>query len=119
MGQLSTRLNDNGETPADKMIKHFDVYYCHRESRQRQGTIDICSDLLNARGFMKHMALDWRHHQNYFNPLYDMSGRDGRMSDHISEDNSIRLIWQISDEKATQGKSLLTLHPEVEHRKTH
>jgi hypothetical protein len=107
MGPLSARLNDNGETPADKMINHFDVYDSYRKSQQRQGTIDICSDLLNARGFMTHMALDWRHHPTYFNPSYYMSGRDGRMNDHIFEDNSIRLIWQISD-KETQGKSLLT-----------
>ena len=108
MGPLSTRLNDKGESPADKMIIHFDLYDSYRESRQRQGTIDICSDLLNARGFMTHMALDWRHHPTWYNPFYDMRGRDGRMNDHIFEDNSIRLIWQISDEKETQGKSLLT-----------
>jgi hypothetical protein len=107
MGPLSTRLNDDGETPADKMIINFDVYCSYRESRQRQGTIDICSDLLNARGFMTHRALNWRHHSPSFDPFYGMIGGDFHMDDYIYEDHSIRLIWQISDEKETQGRSLL------------
>lgn len=114
MGPLSTRLNDQGETPTDRMIERFDVYHGYRESRQQQGTVDICSDLLNARGFMTHMALDWRHRPTWYNPLYDMIRGDGRMNNHIFEDNSIRLIWQISDEKETQGKSLATTEVEKE-----
>jgi hypothetical protein len=59
---------------------------------------------------MTHMALDWRHHHDppRLNLSYILSGRDGHMNDHIFEDNSVRLIWQISDEKETQGKSFAT-----------
>lgn len=112
MGSLPTRINDQGETPADRMIERFDLFDGYRELRQRQGTVDICSDLLNARGFMTHMALDWRHRPTWFNPHYDMDRVDGRMSNHIFEDNTFRLIWQISDEKETQGMSLATIEVE-------
>ena len=108
LGQLSTRLNDQGKTPADSMVYRFNLDSGPRESHQRQGTVDICSDLLNARGFMTHMALDWRHKPTFFNPMYDLNWGDGRMNDWIYEDNTIQLIWQISDDKKAQGKSLST-----------
>lgn len=103
IGLLADRANDRGQTPADNMIELFDLPDGYRCARERQGTIDICSDLLNSGGFMTHMALDCRHQPFWYDPFYHYNRGDGRMNNHIFEDNSIRLIWQIADEKDVQG----------------
>ncbi|KAA8647780.1 uncharacterized protein ATNIH1004_006481 [Aspergillus tanneri] len=88
------------------MIGYFEVFGGHKDSRQRQGTIDICCDLLNSGGFMTVMALDSRHIPNFFDLSYHLCRGDGRMNDHIYEDYSIQLIWQLADEKEVQDIDL-------------
>jgi len=70
---------------------------------KQQITIDICSDLLKAGGYMTREALDWRHRENVFNPSYYGWRGDGRRKDDLFEDFSFRLIWRIADEKGLQG----------------
>lgn len=98
-GLSPNRVNDLGETPADRMIERFEVFYGRRDLRQQHATVDICSDLLNSGGYMTHMALDRRHRPNCFNPWYYMDGIV-----HFFEDFSIRLIWQLADKKGIQGR---------------
>jgi hypothetical protein len=50
---------------------------------------------------MIYMALDWRYHPNWYNPFYDIRGNNSCMNDYIFKDNTIRLIWQLSDKKET------------------
>jgi hypothetical protein len=84
-GLLPDRVNDGGETPADRMIEHFEDYDRRRDPGQQQATLDICSDILSSGGYMTHMALNWRHHPNIFDPFYYMFGQHH----HLAEDYSI------------------------------
>lgn len=107
IGSLADRANDRGQTPADNMIEWFDVPANYRGARERQGTIDICSDLLNSGGFMTHMGLNFRHRPICVDPFYHFDRGYGCMNDYnFFEDSSIRLIWQIADEKEVQGRIL-------------
>ncbi|EAU32300.1 predicted protein [Aspergillus terreus NIH2624] len=73
---------------------------------KQQVTIDICSDLLKAGGYMTREALDWRHRENVINPRYFVSRADGRRNDDLFEDFSFRLIWRIAHEKGLQDIEL-------------
>lgn len=108
-GLSPDRANDRGGTPADSMIDHFGFEGTDLERQQM--TIDICSDLLKAGGYMTREALDWRHRENIFNPLYYMWRVDGRRNDNLFEDFSFRLIWRIAHEKGLQGKYTSTSNP--------
>jgi hypothetical protein len=105
-GLSPDRTNNCGKTPADSMIRGFR----NRLSDQgnHQITIDICSDLLKVGGYMTRFALDWRHHENLFNPIYFAFRVDGRRKDNLFEDFTFRLIWKIADEKGFQGKNAFT-----------
>ncbi|KAJ5822972.1 hypothetical protein N7447_005312 [Penicillium robsamsonii] len=70
---------------------------------KQQITIDICSDLLKAGGYMAREALNWRHRENVLNPSYHAYRIDRRRHDDLFEDFSFRLIWRIADEKGLQG----------------
>ncbi|KAL4996587.1 hypothetical protein BDV10DRAFT_108566 [Aspergillus recurvatus] len=95
-GQSPNQVNDNGETPADLMVRHFD------NRRQQQATLEICSDLLNSGGYMTHRALDWRHQPNLFFIAYHLMRGDLRWNDTLWRDYSIPLIWNLSDKKELQ-----------------
>ncbi|KAJ5289143.1 hypothetical protein N7478_002173 [Penicillium angulare] len=103
-GLSPDRANYRGETPADSMIDCFGHESSNLEKQQI--TIDICSDLLEAGGYMTREALDWRHRENTFNPLYMGWRVDGRRTDNLFEDFSFRLIWRIADEKGIQDIDL-------------
>ncbi|KAJ5098839.1 hypothetical protein N7532_005840 [Penicillium argentinense] len=96
------RTNDRGETPADSMIQRFNSRLSDLD--KHQVTVDICSDLLKAGGYMTRSALDWRHQENWFNPAYYGFRGDGRRNDNLFEDFTFRLIWKIADEKGLQEK---------------
>lgn len=88
-----------GATPADKMIKLYETYHNGSGGPSRESaTLAICSDLLRAGGHMTWNALDWRHHRDYFNPMYyaDVS--------YLFEDHTVRLVWLLEDSKELQGK---------------
>jgi hypothetical protein len=57
------RPNDRDQTPADSMIDHFG--HEGGDMNKQQLTIDICSDLLKAGGYMTREALNWRHSREY------------------------------------------------------
>jgi MoaA/NifB/PqqE/SkfB family radical SAM enzyme len=98
MGLSPNQVNYCGATPADLMVYYYD------SCCQQQATFDICSDLLNAGGYMTHRALDWRHHPNVFNPMYSMTRGDGRWNDTLWRDYSIPLLWSFRDKKELQGE---------------
>jgi hypothetical protein len=82
--------------------------YEDRDLDSQQITINICSDLLKAGGYMTQEALDWRHQEKPFDWVRDSvtSGsvtRDGRPLGWFLE-FSFRLIWRLADEKGLQGK---------------
>ena len=107
-GQSPDRTNDSGETPVDNMIHQFDSRLSDLD--KHQVTIDICSDLLKAGGYMTRSALDWRHQENWCNPAYYASRVDGRRNDcfRLFEDVTFHLIWKIADERGLQGKNTFT-----------
>lgn len=74
-GFLPDRINDKGETPADRMVRFFDLFPRKRDLSQQRDTLDICSDLLSSGGHMTQMALDSRHY------------------------HSIPLFWKLADEE--------------------
>lgn len=80
------------------MVRHYE------SRRQQQVTLDICSDLLNAGGYMTHRALDWRHHPNVCNIAYYMTRGDLRWNDTLWQDYSIPLVWRLHDQRELQGK---------------
>lgn len=47
---------------------------------------------------MTHMALDWRHDPNTYHGSYYGFGHD-----HLVEDYSIRLVWQLVDKEKIEG----------------
>ena len=118
-GLSPDRANDYGETPADIMIRGSGYVLIdqngarlgggdYRDSDYQQITIDICSDLLKAGGYMTRSALDCRHQENWFDLAYYALRVDGRRNDHFFEDFTFRLIWKIADEKGLQGKNTFT-----------
>lgn len=90
-GLSPNQVNYQGETPADLMIHHY------KSSCPQQATLDICSDLLNAGGYMTHCALDWKHHPNVLNPVYYLTRGDLRWNDILWKDYSILLVWRLHD----------------------
>ncbi|KAL4936628.1 hypothetical protein BDV06DRAFT_216533 [Aspergillus oleicola] len=73
---------------------------------QQQATLDICSDLLNAGGYMTHRALDWRHQPNLLFAAYYLRRCDLRWNDTIWRDYSIPLLWNLRDKKELQDIDL-------------
>ncbi|KAL4908565.1 hypothetical protein BDW74DRAFT_188501 [Aspergillus multicolor] len=99
-GQSPNQVNDDGKTPADLMVRHYD------NRCQQQATLEICSDLLNSGGYMTHRALDWRHQPNLFLIEYYMRRCDLRWNDTLWRDYSIPLIWNLRDKKELQDIDL-------------
>jgi hypothetical protein len=94
---LPDRVNDRGETPADRMIEHFEDFARRRDPGQQEATLDTCSDILSSGGYVTHMALDGRHNPNTYHYLYY------GWHDHLFEDYSIRLVWQLVEKEKIEG----------------
>ncbi|KAL4780605.1 hypothetical protein BJX76DRAFT_350807 [Aspergillus varians] len=82
------------------------MVYWYKDCCQQQATLDICSDLLNAGGYMTHRALDWRHQPKSFFPQYYLTRGDLRWNDSLWRDSSIPLIWNLRDKKELQDIDL-------------
>jgi hypothetical protein len=108
-GLLPDRVNDLGETPADRIIQRFENFPRKRGLNQQQDSIDICTDFLSSGGHMTHMALNWRHHLNWINfsyyaPHYSDPSYQKIWRDYLFEDHSIPLVWKLAEKEGINGK---------------
>lgn len=98
-GLLPNRINDRGETPIDMIIEYSSNCQCRRRTFDgNDATVQICSDLLSAGGFMTYKAFNRRYH-----PQHILKGAFM----HMFGDQTARLIWLLSDKNDIHGKSVV------------
>jgi hypothetical protein len=108
IGFLPDRVNDYGETPADRIIALFEEFPTKRDLNQQQDTIDICSDFLSSGGHLTHEALNWRHHLNCIN-LYNLGpswlnpSNEKYWRAYLFEDHSIPLVRKLDEKEVIDG----------------